>query len=95
MTFDYNELEIRLVEVCKDVHETFLRKFNANTAYLSAGAMRLEAFLQQLQQEFDAAAVKFLKLHNLQNDPQSKRHALTITKLYAKKCMEDFSRVEA
>ncbi|AWH85812.1 hypothetical protein HYN59_12140 [Flavobacterium album] len=92
MSFDYKELEEQLAIACNDVHQDFLRRFNSDI-YISAGGARLEIFINDLQKEFEGAAMSFLKKYNLEKDTEAKKRILTITKLYAKKCIEDFSKI--
>jgi hypothetical protein len=92
MNFDYKELEENLAKACDDVHKDFLKKFNSDV-YISAGGSKLEAFINDLQAEFENTAIAFIKKYNLEKDTEAKKKALTITKLYAKKCIEDFSKV--
>lgn len=93
MTFDYEKLEKDLEEACEAVHKEYMKKFNGDDDYVSVGGAKLEAFIRGLQNEFESAAFSFLEQHNLDNDAEAKKRALAITKLYAKKCVEDFSRV--
>ena len=93
MTFDYQKLERDLGEACDAVHRDFMTKFNNSDSYTSVGGAKLEAFIMRLQKEFESTAVNFLDKHGLSGDPEAKKRALTITKLYAKKCVEDFSKV--
>ena len=93
MTFDYVKLEKDLEEACESVHKDFIEKFSNDESYVSVGGSKLEAFITDLQAEFENAAFSFLKKHNLDKDAEAKKRALTITKLYAKRCVEDFSRV--
>jgi hypothetical protein len=93
MTFDYEKLERDLEEACEAVHQDFLKKFNSDDSYTSIGGAKLEAFINDLKAEFEGATFKFLEENNLTNDPEAKKRALTIAKLYAKKCMDDFSKV--
>jgi hypothetical protein len=92
MGFDYKELEEQLSGACNEVHKDFLERFNSEV-YISAGGARLEVFINDLQKEFETTANVFLKKHNLEKDPEAKKRVLTITKLYAKRCMEDFSKI--
>ncbi|WP_294823192.1 hypothetical protein [uncultured Flavobacterium sp.] len=92
MGFDYKELEGQLAIACNEVHQDFLQRFNTDI-YISAGGARLELFINDLQKEFESTASAFLKKHNLEKDSEAKKRVLTITKLYAKKCMEDFSKI--
>ncbi|MGQ2985223.1 hypothetical protein [Flavobacterium sp.] len=92
MGFDYKELEERLATACNDVHKEFLQRFNSEI-YFSAGGARLETFINDLQKEFERTASAFLKKHDLEKDSEAKKRVLTITKLYAKKCTEDFSKI--
>ena len=93
MTFDYEKLERDLEDACEVVHQDFLRKFSRSGTDTSVGGAKLEAFINGLKNEFERAAMDFLKHHGVDNDPEARKRALTITKLYAKKCVEDFSKV--
>jgi hypothetical protein len=93
MTFDYEILERDLVEACNAVHQAFLKKFSQGDSYTSVGGAKLEAFINGLKAEFEKAAIDFLKKHELDGDTEARKRALTITKLYAKKCVDDFSKV--
>ncbi|MFP9099112.1 hypothetical protein ACLI09_08665 [Flavobacterium sp. RHBU_24] len=92
MDFDYNELERQLEKACVDVKNKFHKNFNS-TLYLSAGGGKLESFINDLQGEFEAVAAKFITDNALQKDTEAKKRIFNITKLYAKKCVEDFSKI--
>jgi hypothetical protein len=92
MIFDYKELEQQLVVACDEVHKDFLKRFNSDI-YVSAGGAKLEAFINDLQKEFETVAIAFLTKNDLDNDSEAKKKALAITKLFAKKCIEDFSKI--
>jgi len=92
MIFDYKELEQQLVLACDEVHKDFLKRFNSDI-YVSAGGAKLEAFINDLQKEFETVAIAFLTKNDLDNDSEAKKKALAITKLFAKKCIEDFSKI--
>jgi hypothetical protein len=92
MTFNYQELEEKLTEACDAVHKDFRGRFN-NEVYISAGGSKLETFISDLQNEFEATTAAFIKKYNLEKDTEAKKRAFAITKLYAKKCIEDFSKV--
>jgi len=92
MGFDYKELEEQLATACNEVHKDFLQRFHSEI-YISAGGARLETFINDLQKEFERTASSFLKKHDLEKDSEAKKRVLTITKLYAKKCTEDFSKI--
>lgn len=92
MSFKYKELEKQLENSCNQLHKDFYQKFN-NERYLSAGGSKLETFINELQKEFENTAVTFLAKNNLEKDTEAKKRVFTITKLYAKKCIEDFSKV--
>lgn len=94
MTFDYEQLEKDLTIACDAVHKDFLVKFK-NSIYVSAGGAKLEVFINELQKEFESVAVDFLKRTGNEGDTRAKKRALTITKLYAKKCIEDFSKINS
>lgn len=91
MNFDYNELERQLEKVCADINTKFQKNFN-NNMYLSAGGAKLEAFINDLQGAFETVASKFIKDNSLEKDTEAKKRIFNITKLYAKKCIEDFSK---
>lgn len=93
MTFDYEKLERDLEEACEVVHQDFLKKFSHSNSYTSVGGAKLEAFINGLKAEFEKAAMNFLKKMNLDDDAEARKRALTITKLYAKKCVDDYSKV--
>ena len=92
MGFKYKELEKQLENSCQQLHKDFYQKFNSER-YLSAGGSKLETFINNLQQEFESTAVTFLSNNNLEKDTEAKKRVFAITKLYAKKCIEDFSKV--
>ena len=92
MEFNYKELEKKLENSCVQLHKDFYKKFNTDL-YLSAGGSKLESFITDLQKEFENTALNFLTTHNLEKDTEAKKRVFSITKLYAKKCIEDFSKV--
>lgn len=92
MVFDYEELEKELETACEEVHKDFVSKFN-NDVYISVGGAKLEAFINELQKQFENTALDFINKHGLQKNLRAKKRALAITKLYAKKCIDDFSKV--
>ena len=92
MEFNYKQLEGQLEKVCSDVQKDFHKKFSSEI-YISAGGSKLEAFINDLQKEFEDTAVAFLSKHRLEKDTEAKRRVFNITKLYAKRCIEDFSKI--
>lgn len=92
MSFNYRELENLLEESCKQLHKDFYKKFNKDV-YLSAGGSKLETFINDLQIEFENVAVTFVSNHKLEKNAEAKKRIFAITKFYAKKCIEDFSRI--
>lgn len=92
MSLDYNELERQLESSCIDVNRVFHNKYSSNM-YLSAGGAKLEAFINELQQEYEGIALNFIKSHGLEKDTEAKRRVFAITKFHAKKCVEGFSRM--
>ena len=93
MGLDYAEFEKELERACNFTYKKFQEDFSNDSTYISAGGGRLEAFIEGIQEEFDKATVAFLKRHNAENDPEAKRHALSIAKESAKKCIEDISKI--
>jgi uncharacterized protein YbcI len=92
MSFNYKELENQLQESCNQLHKDFYKKFS-NDIYLSAGGAKLETFINDLQKEFENVAVTFVANHKLEKDTEAKKRIFSITKLYAKRCIEDFSKI--
>ena len=92
MTFDYDELEYELTQACDAVHKDFLGRFN-NEMYVSVVGSKLEAFVNDLQTEFENTAMTFIKEYKLEKETESKKMVFNVTKIYAKKCVEDFNKV--
>jgi hypothetical protein len=92
MDFNYTQLEQQLERACADLHKDFDKKFKGEI-YHSAGGSKLEAFINDLQKEFENTAVTFLKNNSLEKDAEAKKRVFAITKLYARKCVEDFSKI--
>lgn len=92
MNFDYHDLERLLEKACIDIKNQFNKKYNSNM-YLSAGGAKLEAFINDLQREFETVAAKFINDNKLEKDTEAKKRIFSITKLYAKRCVEDFSKI--
>jgi hemerythrin len=92
MNFDYQKLEEQLNIACTTVHNDFIKKFESNI-YISAGGAKLEVFIDDMQKEFKNVAVRFLKDHELEKDAEAKKRVFSIIKLYAKRCIDDFSKV--
>ncbi|PZR08302.1 MAG: hypothetical protein DI539_22855 [Flavobacterium psychrophilum] len=92
MNSRFSELKELLETACREVHRDFLIKFN-NDTYISAGGAKLEAFITELQKEYEAVAAAFLKKHNLEKDTEAKKRVLAIIKAYAKRCIEEFSKI--
>jgi hypothetical protein len=90
--FDYEKLEKELEEACEEVNQKFVQRFS-NEAYLSVGGAKLDAFIDELQKEFEQTAEAFIYKRDLQNNPEAKKRVLTITKLYAKNCIDQFSKI--
>lgn len=92
MNSKFNELKDLLEAACREVHKDFLNRFN-NDTYISAGGAKLEAFITELQKEYEGIAVSFLKKHGLEKDADAKKKVLAIIKAYAKRCIEEFSKI--
>lgn len=95
MKINYTELEKDLEDACYTVHKDFMERFAGNDSIVSVGGAKLEAFITDLQNEFENAAFSFLRRHALEKDLEARRRALAITKLHAKRCVEDFSKVDS
>ncbi len=92
MNSKFKELKEQLEAACREVHKDFLNEFN-NDTYISAGGAKLEAFITDLQKEYENVASNFLRKHGLEKDVDARKRALAITKVYAKQCVEGFSKV--
>ena len=94
MGFNYKDLEDKLEEACLLIHKDFLTKFNSDRGYVSPGGAKLEAFITDLQKEFENTTLTYLKELNLQNDSKAKSKALAVAKSSAKKCLDGFNKFE-
>ena len=92
MNSKFRELKDHLEATCREVHKDFLIKFN-NDTYISAGGAKLESFITELQKEYENVAASFLKKHGLEKDADARKKTLAITKVFAKRCIEDFSKI--
>lgn len=92
MSFDYEQLEKELETACDEIHKDFIKRYSMGV-YVSVGGSKLEAFISEMQREFESTAINFLTRHSLQKNAQARKRALAITKLYAKKCVDDFSKI--
>ena len=92
MNSKFSELKTLLEAACREVHKDFLIKFN-NDTYISAGGAKLEAFITELQKEYENVATAFLKKHGVEKDADARNKTLAITKAFAKRCIEDFSKI--
>ena len=88
---DYDKLEQELRKDCEELSKDFVNQYNEN--YISAGGAKLDAFIYEMQQEFNNTAVKFLQQRDLLHNKEAKKRTLNITKHYAKNCVEHFSKV--
>ena len=93
MGFDHKELEGKLEEACSNLHQDFLHRFRNDSGYLSPGGAKLEAFITDLQKEFENTTLSFLKQEGLESDAKAKSKALAIAKICARKCLEGFNKV--
>jgi len=92
MNSKFKELKEQLEAACREVNQDFLNKFSKDT-YISAGGAKLEAFITELQREYENVASNFLRKHGMEKDADAKKKALAITKAYAKLCVEEFSKI--
>jgi len=94
MGLNFKELESRLSEACQIVHREFITEFNNDKNYVSPRGAKLEAFINNLQSEFENTTIDFLKEEGLEANAKAKSKALAIAKLCAKKCLEDFNKIK-
>lgn len=89
----YREFEMALEEACEGVKKDFLERFKQGV-YISAGGSNLEAFINELQKAFENVSDNFIKTHGLEKNASAKRRILNIAKHHAKKCIEEYSRIQ-
>ncbi|MCO6146547.1 hypothetical protein [Flavobacterium sp. NRK1] len=92
MNSKFRELKEQLEAACREVNQDFLNEFK-NDTYISAGGAKLEAFITELQKEYESVASNFLKKYSLEKDSDARKKVLAITKAYAKLCVEEFSKI--
>ena len=75
------------------VQQEFLKRFK-DGVYISAGGSNLETFINDLQKEYEALAVRFINENGLESNTAARKRVLTVAKQYAKKCTEEFSKIK-
>jgi hypothetical protein len=91
MELDYENLGKRFDCACQDVISKLSSVYKDD--YRGAGAEKLSAFLDLIQQEFDAAESNFIRDNEIGSDARALQDVKSIAKLYAKKCLTDYSKV--
>ncbi|WP_330444202.1 MULTISPECIES: hypothetical protein [unclassified Flavobacterium] len=86
---DYNELESRFHCACEDAIGELSMQYK--THYHSAG--KLEDFFGLIQTEFERVVEIFTHKNNLAEDKEAQRRINAIAKEYAKKCVDDYGKV--
>ncbi len=94
MGFDYGEFEKELDRACTEAYKKFLAEFSSDSTYISAGGGKLEAFIEGLQKEFDKTTNFFLHKYRLEGDAEAKKISISVAKQCAKKCIEEFSKIQ-
>lgn len=89
----YKKFEEDLDAACSMVKMDFFGRFK-DGVYISAGGANLENFINDLQKEFESVAVNFIKTNSLENDHAARKKVLAIAKQHAKKCIEEFSKIQ-
>lgn len=89
----YELLELELERVCAEVQKDFFVRFK-NGVYISAGGAQIELFIDELQSAFEGVAAEFIKSQKLEKSAAARKKILAITKQQAKKCIEEFSKIE-
>lgn len=87
----YADLENRFDCACKDAVTKLSEAYKSD--YQAGGPGKLSAFLELIQQEFDAVESKFIGENNIMGDQGALHAVRTIAKAYAKKCVEDYGKV--
>lgn len=89
----YELLEQELEKVCAEVQKDFFVRFK-NGVYISAGGAQIELFIEELQSAFEKAAASFIKSQQLSKNATARKKVLALTKQHAKRCIEEFSKIE-
>ncbi len=89
----YDLLEQELEKVCAEVQKDFFIRFKKGV-YISAGGAQIELFINELQSAFEIAAVSFIKYQKLEKNAAARKKVLAVTKQHAKKCIEEFSKIQ-
>ncbi|MBF00616.1 hypothetical protein [Flavobacterium coralii] len=90
---NYKKFENELGDACRQVQTEFLKRFKQGV-YISAGGANLENFINDLQQEYEKVASNFIKENGLENDIAARKRVLALAKQHAKKCIEEFSKIQ-
>lgn len=91
MGLDYENLGQRFDCACQEVINKLSTVYQDD--YRGAGLEKLSAFLELIQQEFDAAENNFIRDNEIGSDTRALQEIKSIAKLYAKKCLTDYSKV--
>ena len=88
---NYSILESDFDCACGDVSKNLASQYKST--YQSGGAGMLEAFLDLIKSEFEKAELAFIEKNNVSGDPEALRRIKVIARRHAKKCLEDYGKV--
>ena len=91
MALNYEELESRFDCACNDAVSDLSQQYK--TDYENGGPGKLSAFLELIQMRFDQVESIFIRDNELHVDVEGLRRIKAIAKHYAKKCLDDYSKI--
>ncbi|MFP9115546.1 hypothetical protein ACLI1A_16525 [Flavobacterium sp. RHBU_3] len=93
MSFNIEMLKGELEKACAETKRSFYKKFS-RSLYVSNRGAKLESFISELQNQFQCTSQKFIKDNSLEKNTSAKRIVAALAREYAKKAVEDFSRIQ-
>ena len=91
MNLNYQDLEKQFDCACQDAVKDLSVQYKSD--YQEGGPGKLTAFLELIQQQFDTVEAGFIHEHNLAGDPEALRRIKSIAKAFAKRCVEDYGKI--
>ncbi|MCO6146548.1 hypothetical protein [Flavobacterium sp. NRK1] len=91
MALNYEDLEKRFDCACNDAVSDLSVQYK-NT-YQTGGPGRLSAFLELIKLQFEQVESAFIRDNELSVDIEALRRIKLIAKSYAKKCLDEYSKI--
>ena len=88
---DYSLLESDFDCACGDVIKKLSEAYRSG--YHTGSPGMLEAFLDLIKSEFEKAEAAFIDSNKVGADPEALRRIRSIAKKHARKCLEDYGKV--